>query len=135
MKTIENMLYELAQKGYSARLLKEFNDSIDKNKEYKTIYIEEVPDKELIKTANQYNLMWCAVILHTGKELTEKIAYHTMPSDMKSFDFGEIVKYYVREGIEYGCTVYQVINSSTGIVVYYDKDKEVAERFCKNLIK
>ena len=32
-------------------------------------------------------------------------------------------KYHVQKSVEYGCTVYQVINSSTGVVAYYDKDK------------
>lgn len=39
-------------------------------------------------------------------------------------------KYYIKETTEYGCTVYQVINSSTGVVAYYDKDKDVTDSVC-----
>lgn len=39
-------------------------------------------------------------------------------------------KYHVQKSVEYVCTVYQVINSSTGVVAYYDKDKDVADSVC-----
>lgn len=132
MKKLDDMIQEMANKGYTGRLSKEFRYSVDKDNTYKTIYIDHSPDEYLIKLANQYQVMWCAVILHSpGNDFYEgKISYHTMPSDMKSFDFGEIKDYYVKEATEYGCTVYQVINSSTGVVAYYDKDKDVADSVC-----
>lgn len=40
------------------------------------------------------------------------------------------MKYYLKEAKEYGCTVYQVINSKTGIVAFYDADIEVSRRIC-----
>lgn len=40
-------------------------------------------------------------------------------------------KYYVKKAIEYGCVVYQVINSETGTVCYYDGDEMIADKFCK----
>lgn len=39
-------------------------------------------------------------------------------------------KYYTRAAVECRCKVFQVINRETGNVVYYDKDKNVAEAFC-----
>lgn len=39
-------------------------------------------------------------------------------------------KYHVKKAVEYGYTVYQVINSETGVIAYYDKDKGVADKFC-----
>lgn len=38
--------------------------------------------------------------------------------------------YYVRDKVEYGCRIFQVVNSETGAAPYYDKAKEVAERVC-----
>lgn len=41
------------------------------------------------------------------------------------------MKYYLKEEKEYGCTVYQVINSETSIVAFYDADIEVSRRICE----
>lgn len=40
-------------------------------------------------------------------------------------------KYHVKEATDYGCTVFQVINSKTGIIAFYDKNEKVAADFCK----
>ena len=41
-----------------------------------------------------------------------------------------MAKYFVKEAKEYGCVVYQVINSNTKAVAYYDKDINNAQDFC-----
>ena len=38
-------------------------------------------------------------------------------------------KYHLKKAVEYGCTVYQVINSETGVIAFYDKDENVAKQF------
>lgn len=40
-------------------------------------------------------------------------------------------KYIVRKEVEYGCTIYSVINSETYCRVNYFKTKEEAERFAE----
>lgn len=42
-------------------------------------------------------------------------------------------RYYVRINTEYGCIVYQVINKSTGVVAFYDKNPDLAQKFCDRL--
>ena len=47
MKKLDDMIQEMANKGYTGRLSKEFRYSVDKDNTYKTIYIDHSPDEYL----------------------------------------------------------------------------------------
>lgn len=40
-------------------------------------------------------------------------------------------KYIVRQEVEYGCTIFSIINAETGVRVNYYPDRESAERFAE----
>lgn len=87
----QKLFNELVSKGYNAELVEEFAYVIDKDRNYKTVHIEDVLNKELIKIAISNGCIWTAQVqlyMNASEDNTlEKIIYEAIPNDMKSFDF------------------------------------------------
>lgn len=85
----QKLFNELVSNGYKAELVEEFAYVIDKDRNYKTVHIEDAPNKELINIATSNGCIWSAYICVnvSGEKPKERIIYEAIPNDMKSFDF------------------------------------------------
>ena len=85
----KELLSAIEKKGYKANIVRTFTYSICKDKDFNLVTIDESPNMELIRIANEFKCMWVAEthVKIVGDKPEYSIKYSAYPKNMKDFEF------------------------------------------------